>query len=100
MPYSLSLTGIWPGSVTEIHPPKLHINEQSLVNIGMLANNTVGSPMIHGVTVTGIQGIGVNTPIAVAVAAATAGFAGELHMPNGNILTNGAKSKMLATGVI
>jgi hypothetical protein len=30
-----------------------------------------------------MHGIGVNTPMAAAVAAATAGFAGDMHMPNG-----------------
>jgi hypothetical protein len=36
-----------------------------------------------------MHGIGVSTPMAAAVAAATAGFAGDMHMPNGMMLTMG-----------
>jgi hypothetical protein len=36
-----------------------------------------------------MQGMGVRTPIAAAVAAATIGFAGDMHMPNGIIFTIG-----------
>ena len=38
--------------------------------------STVGEPGIQGDAVAGTQGIGVNTPKAAAVAAATTGFAG------------------------
>lgn len=44
---------------------------------------------IHGVTVTGKHGIGVNAPIAADVAAATCGLARELHIPNEQMLTIG-----------
>lgn len=47
---------------------------------------------------TGTQGIGVKTPSAAAVAAATAGFAGDEHMPNGIIFTIGLLSMMFASG--
>jgi hypothetical protein len=43
--------------------------------------------------------MGVSTPSAAAVAAATVGLAGEEHMPNGGILTTGAESMMVAAGV-
>ena len=46
-----------------------------------------------------MHGMGVNTPIAAAVAAATVGFAGELHTPNGRIFTIGALSIIFASGV-
>jgi hypothetical protein len=36
-----------------------------------------------------MQGIGVSTPSAAAVAAATVGFNAELHMPNVGILVTG-----------
>ena len=36
-----------------------------------------------------MQGIGVSTPRAAAVAAATVGFAIELHIPNGMMFTIG-----------
>jgi len=48
---------------------------------------------------TGIQGMGVNTPEAAAVADATVGFAKDEHMPKGIIFTIGLLSKMLASGV-
>ena len=47
----------------------------------------------------GVQGIGVKTPRAAAVAEATAGLAIELHIPNGAILTKGLLSIMLAIGI-
>jgi len=49
--------------------------------------------------VTGMHGIGVSAPIAAAVAAATVGFAIELHVPNGITFTIGAPSMMFAAGV-
>jgi hypothetical protein len=60
---------------------------------------TVGVPGIQGATVAGIQGIGVNTPSAAAVAAATSGFDGVIHTPKGMMFTSGAKSIMVAAGI-
>ena len=57
-----------------------------------------GAIGIHGAGTTGTHGIGVNTPRAAAVAAATMGFANDWHMPNGAILAPGATSVMVATG--
>jgi hypothetical protein len=65
----------------------------------MFAIRTVGEPGIHGAVVTGIQGIGVSTPIAAAVAAATVGFEGDWHMPKGIIFTKGLLSMILAIGM-
>ena len=45
-----------------------------------------------------MQGMGVSTPSAAAVAAATVGLAGLLHMPNGMMLTIGLWSMMFAAG--
>jgi hypothetical protein len=45
-----------------------------------------------------MHGIGVSTPMAAAVAAATSGFAGEEHIPNGMMLVIGIWSMMLASG--
>ncbi|MEG2666915.1 MAG: hypothetical protein RSA02_07925 [Bacteroidales bacterium] len=59
----------------------------------------MGAPGAHGAVVAGIQGIGVNTPKAAAVDAATVGFAKELHIPNGIIFTRGILSIMLAMGI-
>lgn len=52
-----------------------------LFNAGFPETNTVGLPGIHGAGTTGEQGCGVKTPKAAAVAAATAGFVIEVHMP-------------------
>jgi hypothetical protein len=60
---------------------------------------TVGEPGTHGATVQGMQGMGVSTPIAAAVAAATSGFAGDMHMAKGMIFAMGAKSMIVAAGI-
>jgi hypothetical protein len=65
---------------------------------GMLASNTVAAPGAQGAVVAGMQGIGVRTPRAAAVAAATVGFEGLVHMPNGMMLTIGLLSMMFAAG--
>ena len=49
----------------------------------------MGVPVIQGVVVAGIQGIGVSTPIAAAVADATIGLLGVVHIPKGMIFTIG-----------
>lgn len=72
-----------------ITPPQLHMHLETLSSAGLLAIRTVGAPTTQGAAVAGIQGMGVNTPRAAAVAAATVGLAGELHMPNGMMLTKG-----------
>lgn len=78
------------GATIWITPPQLHINFELFCNAGWPPTNTVGEPGAHGAAVTGTQGIGVSTPIAAAVAAATCGLAGQLHIPNGMTLTIGA----------
>jgi hypothetical protein len=65
----------------------------------MLAMRTVGEPGAHGAGITGIQGIGVNTPEAAAVADATVGLAKDEHIPKGMIFTIGLLSIMFASGV-
>ena len=60
----------------------------------------VGCPMIQGAVVTGIHGIGVSTPSAAAVAAATVGLVIELHTPNGKIFSNGLLSIIVAAGSV
>lgn len=60
----------------------------------------VGEPGIQGAIVVGMHGIGVNTPSAAAVAAATVGLAMLLHMPNGRIFTNGLLSIIFAIGML
>jgi hypothetical protein len=72
---------------------------QVLSSAGMLAIRTVGAPGTHGAGITGTHGCGVNTPNAAAVAAATAGFASDEHMPKGMMFTSGLLSMMFASGV-
>lgn len=86
------------GATIWITPPQLHINFESFCRAGIPPISTVGEPGAHGAPVAGTHGIGVNTPIAAAVAAATAGFAGQLHTPNGITLTIGTLSTMFAAG--
>lgn len=70
-------------------PPYVHMQMQLLSSAGMLPNMTLGTPGAHGAGVTGTQGIGVSTPDAAAVAVATAGLEGVMHMPNDMMLTIG-----------
>jgi hypothetical protein len=62
------------------------------------ASSTVFAPGVQGEAVAGMHGCGVSTPIAAAVAAATCGLDGLLHMPNGAMLTIGMKSWIAALG--
>ena len=59
---------------------------------------TLGEPGDHGPAGIGIQGIGVSTPRAAAVAAATIGLAIDWHIPNGGIFNMGIMSITLAAG--
>jgi hypothetical protein len=43
-------------------------------------------------TVAGMQGVGVNTPKAAAVAAAVVGLPSDIHSPHGEMLAIGAES--------
>jgi hypothetical protein len=70
-----------------------------LFNAGILAISTVGDPGAQGAGVIGIHGMGVNTPNAALVAAATVGFANDEHMANGKIFTIGILSIILASGI-
>lgn len=83
----------------DIAPPQVHIHVLVLFSAGILPINTVGAPGVHGAEVTGMHGIGVNTPSAADVAAATAGFDGVVHIPNGGILAIGLLSMIFAAGM-
>ena len=71
-----------------------------LSSVGMLPIVTVGAVGIQGATVMGMQGMGVSTPSAAAVAAATMGLEGVMHTPNGMMLSIGTKSMMFAAGML
>src|SRR5688500_14698638 len=90
---------VCPGLVIWITPPQLHISLELLLSAGMLPMSTVGEPTTQGAAVTGTHGMGVSTPSAAAVAAATVGLDGDWHMPNGGMFTIGLLSMMLAAGV-
>jgi len=87
-----------PACDMEITPAQLHMHFDTLSSVGMPPSSTVGPPGIQGDVVTGMQGIGVSTPNAAAVAAATIGLASELHIPNGMMFIIGTKSMMFAAG--
>ncbi len=53
----------------------------------------VGLPGIHGATVTGTQGMGIMPP-------SVGGFAGDLQMPKGIMLSIGTLSIMFAAGMV
>ena len=78
-----------PGTVIWITPPHAHMHLEVLLRAGMLAIITVGDPGTQGATVFGMQGMGVSTPMAAAVADATVGLARDMHMPKGMIFTIG-----------
>lgn len=78
-----------PGITMLITPAKAHMHVHVLLRAGMLLIITVGLPGIHGADVIGVQGIGVRTPSAAAVAAATAGFAILMHIAKGLMFIKG-----------
>jgi hypothetical protein len=63
------------GLVIEIMPPQLHMHFEELLSAGMFSTRTVGDPGVQGAAMAGTHGIGVSTPSAAAVAAATIGLA-------------------------
>jgi hypothetical protein len=97
--HDYSVTGTWPAELILIEPAQEHSNLLSLLRAAILPINTVGAPATQGATVAGIQGMGVRTPNAAAVADVTVGFVMLLHKPNGKILTNGILSIILAAGI-
>ena len=76
---------IVPGLDNCITPAYAHITFDTDVNAGLPAISTFTFPGVQGAGITGIQGIGVKTPNAAAVADATVGFAILLHIPKGII---------------
>lgn len=78
--------------------PKAQASTEVLFKAGTPPNMTVGEPTTHGAGVSGVQGTGVGTPIAAAVAETNAGLVGDIHMPKGMMLTIGLLSMMLAAG--
>ena len=84
--------------MTLMTPPQLHMHFDASVAAGMPMTVCVVEPGAQGAAVTGIQGCGVNTPAAAAVADATCGFARLLHIPNGGMFVKGAIWSIVRTG--
>lgn len=99
-PLQATFVVVCPGSVIEMTPAQLHIHFEVEFSAGLPPIVTVGEPGAHGAAVLGMQGCGVKTPNAAAVAAATWGFAIDIHIPNVGMLLIGAKSIIVAAGVV
>jgi hypothetical protein len=82
----------------EITPAHMHMHLEVSFRAGMLPIGSNGEPGVQGAVVFGMHGIGVSTPRAAEVAEATAGFANDVHMPNGMMFTIGIWSMMFAAG--
>jgi len=70
-------------------PAQVHMHLHSLCKAGWPPIVTVGFGGAQGVPVAGTHGAWVNTPLAAAVAAMTAGLFGDLHIPNVGMFTTG-----------
>lgn len=79
-------------------PPQAHLHFEFLVSAFLFAIFTLLEPGFHGPAITGMQGIGVSTPIAAEVAADTVGLDIERHIPKGGMLTMGMLSITVAAG--
>lgn len=97
-------TTVCPGIVMVITPPHIQLHLSPLAITGPDGKRTLGFEEIHGDTMEGIQGAGVNvkTPkaaaVAEAVALATAGLDIVEHIPNVITFIIGIKSDIEATG--
>ncbi len=87
-----------PGDIIFITPPHIHIHLSPIFKAGKFPHKTFGDEGIHGLTVIGIQGIGVKTPKAAVVAAKTVGFARLVHIAKGEILIIGANPIIFPIG--
>jgi hypothetical protein len=70
------------------------------VKAGIRPIITVGEPGTQGAAMTGMQGMGVKTPIAADVALATEGLVKVLHMPKGMMFIIGLLSIIVPTGLL
>ena len=70
-------------------PAKLQFRIQGSVSSGIPPKTAVGDPGAQGPAGVGVQGMGVRTPIAAAVAPATAGLARLSQTPKGRTFKKG-----------
>lgn len=90
---------VLPGKPMVMTPPHEQLHTDGDVSAGMLAINVFTAPGFHGPAGTGMHGIGVSTPSAADVAAATVGFDKLVHMPNGGMFIIGTMSLIVAAGL-
>ena len=83
-----------------ICPAHVQIALQLLSRVGKPPVKTAELPVIQGDTVIGMQGMGVKTPKAAAVAAATVGFAILLHIPKVGMSAIGVKFMIVPTCIM
>jgi hypothetical protein len=72
-----------------ITPPHMQKTLEEVLHMGIFDMKTAGATGRNGAGIAGIQGMGVSTPKAAAVAAMTAGFMREVHIPKEDIFKNG-----------
>ena len=70
----------------EIVPPYEHIHLLLSFRAACPITFTCVLPGVHGAAITGIHGIGVNTPMAAEVAEATVGLDNDWHIPKVGML--------------
>jgi len=70
-------------------PAHMHISFDDSLSAGKFCNVTVGEPGTQGAGVMGMQGVGVSTPSAAAVAAAMVGLASDVQAPNDGMFASG-----------
>lgn len=96
MVYSTTVT--WPGNVTDIIPPQAQMSFEFTFTAGRFLIKTLGFPGAQGAGILGMHGIGVSTPMAAEVAAATVGFAKDIQFPKGIMFSRGLLSAIFAAG--
>src|SRR3954468_5551205 len=79
-------------------PPNEQTQVEPDTSAGLPPIVVCGAVGIQVPAIAGTHGIGVSTPSAAAVAAATVGLAMEEHMPNGGMLTIGTMSAIAPAG--
>ncbi len=91
---------VWtePGKVTLMMPPQAQLQMAPAQTAGVPPIKVVALGGSQGPAGTGTQGIGVKTPRAAAVAAATVGLERLVHIPNGGMLSSGTISSIVAAG--
>ena len=82
-----------------ICPPQAQVHLDSIDAAGMPITVTLAAGGAQGAGTTGMQGIGVSTPIAADVAAETCGFDIDVHIAKGMMLVIGTIMFVVRTGM-